>query len=160
MSEIVRVEDPPMIRFGKHSGKSAAEVMTTDPAYVQWALAQPWFQEKNPTLVQFFVNGSVAGLGGSGIEPAETPEHNALQAKFTQDAYCLAAVAMFSAGQKIRTADAQKAGEELAGPALAHRVRSDHPKITDRHLELNAWDVTLGACVSNASSKLMRRDSG
>ena len=142
MSEIVRVEDPPMIRFGKHSGKSAAEVMATDPAYVQWMLAQPWFQEKNPTLVQFFVNGSVAGLGNTTAEPAETPEHNALQAKFTQDAYCLAAVAMFSAGQRIRDiTDAQKGGEELAGPALEGYVEFYHPEITDRRFELHAWDV-------------------
>jgi hypothetical protein len=142
MSEIVRVEDPPMIRFGKHAGKSAAEVMATDPAYVQWMLAQPWFQEKNPTLVQFFVTGSVAGLGSNTAEPAETPEHNALQAKFTQDAYCLAAAAMFSAGQKIRTAaDAQQEGEWQAGPALANRISSSHPTIENRTFEVNAWDV-------------------
>ncbi|SDK35416.1 hypothetical protein SAMN05216282_10583 [Cryobacterium psychrotolerans] len=142
MSEIVRVEDPPMIRFGKHSGKSAAEVMATDPAYVQWALAQPWFQEKNPTLVQFFVNGSVAGLGNATAEPAETPEHNALQAKFTQDAYCLAAVAMFSAGRKLRTAsEVQSEAESLVGAALAGHVTSSHPSIEQRSFEVNAWDV-------------------
>ncbi|MCI4659674.1 exodeoxyribonuclease X C-terminal domain-containing protein [Cryobacterium zhongshanensis] len=142
MSEIVRVEDPPMIPFGKHAGKSAAEVMATDPAYVQWMLAQPWFQEKNPTLVQFFVHGSVASLGAAGVEPAETPEHNVLQAKFTQDAYCFAAAAMFSAGQKIRTvAEVQKEGEQLAGPALESCVQSFHPTIADRHFELHAWDV-------------------
>lgn len=68
--------------------------MATDPKYVQWMLAQPWFQEKNPQLVEFFVSG-----GSS--EAAETPGDNALQAKFTQDAYCLAVAAMFSAGQRL-----------------------------------------------------------
>lgn len=137
MSEIIKVVDPPILRFGKHSGKSAAEVMDVDPEYVQWVLAQPWFQEKNPQLVQFFVRG---GVGGG--EASETPEHNALQAKFTQDAYCLAAAAMFSAGQRIRNIDdAQKEGEALAGPALEGRVQSYHPEIEDRHFELNAWDV-------------------
>jgi hypothetical protein len=153
MSEIVRVEDPPLIRFGKHSGKSAAEVMATDPAYVQWMLAQPWFQEKNPQLVQFFVTGSVAGLGSDTAEPAETPEHNALQAKFTQDAYCLAAAAMFSAGQKIRTAaEEQQEGEWKAGPALANRVSASHPMVENRTFEMNAWDVQF--MFSGASSEI------
>jgi hypothetical protein len=53
MSEIIRVEDAPRLRFGKHNGKSVAEVMAIDPEYVQWVLMQPWFQEKNPQLVQF-----------------------------------------------------------------------------------------------------------
>jgi len=142
MSEIVRFEDPPMLHFGKHRGKSAAEVMATDPKWVQYMLAQPGFQEKNPTLVQFFVNGSVAGLGGSDIEPAETPEHNALQAKFTQDAYCLAAVAMFSAGQKISTAAEVHADSKIqVGIALTERLLSFHPAIADRSFEENAWDV-------------------
>lgn len=148
MSEIIRKEDPPLIRFGKYSGKSAAEVMVTDPAYVQWMLAQPWFQEKTPQLVQFFVNGSVAGLGGlneSRIEPEETPEHNALQAKFTQDAYCLAAAALFSARQRQRTSsEVRQTSEELVGPTLSDRVRSFHPKITDRVFEVDAWDVQFG----------------
>lgn len=46
-----------MLRFGKYSGKSAAEVLDIDPGYVDWVMAQPWFQEKNPQLVQFFVGG-------------------------------------------------------------------------------------------------------
>ena len=33
MPEIVRVEGPSIIRFGKHAGKSAAEGMATDPTY-------------------------------------------------------------------------------------------------------------------------------
>jgi hypothetical protein len=137
MSEIVRVEDPPVLRFGKHAGKSAAEVMATDPDYVQWVLAQPWFQEKNPRLVQFFVSGAVGG-----VEQAETPEHNALQAKFTQDAYCLAAAAMFSAGQRLLTSAAthERAARMMWSEAAPH-VLVFHPQITGREFELHAWDV-------------------
>jgi hypothetical protein len=135
MSEIIKIEDPPVLRFGKHKGRSAAEVLARDPEYVEWVLAQPWFQEKNPQLVQFFVTG------GSG-EPSETPEHNALQAKFAQDAYCLAAAAMFSAGQRLRTAsDVQQETQVAAGPMLASLVRSSHPAIENRSFEVNAWDV-------------------
>lgn len=149
MSEITRVEDPPMIRFGKHAGKSAAEVMATDPKYVQWMLAQPWFQEKNPQLVQFFVSGGRS-------EAAETPEHNALQAKFTQDAYCLAAAAMFSAGQRLRTAAVvQQEAIALAGPAMGGRIAGSNPTISQRTFEVNAWDVQFS--YSGASSKIDTR---
>ena len=138
----MRIEDPPIIRFGKHSGKSAAEVMAVDPGYVDWVMAQPWFQEKNPQLVQFFVGGK--------SETSETPEHNALQAKFTHDAYCLAAAAMFSAGQRLRTAsEVQQEAESKAGPALVDRVTTSHPEISRRTFEMHSWDVQFrfnGAC--------------
>lgn len=135
MSEITRVEDPPVLRFGKHAGKSAAEVMATDPNYVQWVLAQPWFQEKNPQLVQFFMTGG-------GTEASETPEHNALQSKFTQDAYCLAVAAMFSAGQRLRTAsEARREALVTTEPALASYVKSWHPRISARSFEKDSWDV-------------------
>jgi len=115
MSEIVKVENPPMIPFGKHKGRSAAEVMTIDRPYVDWVLAQPWFQEKNPQLVQFFMHG--------GGEASETPEHNALQAKFTHDAYCMAVAAMFSAGQQLlpRIILLSYSTSDSAGSPGAHR---------------------------------------
>ena len=135
MSEILAVVDPPVIHFGKYSGKSAAQIMADDPQYVQWILAQPWFQEKNPKLVQFFISG-----GGS--EASETPEHNALQAKFIQDAYCLAVAAMFSAGQKLRTlADVKRRVDETVEPALSDYVVTKPPSISNRSFEQNSWDV-------------------
>lgn len=145
MNEIVRIEDPPMLHFGKYRGKSAAEVLDIDPGYVDWVMAQPWFQEKNPQLVQFFVGGK--------SDTSETPEHNALQAKFAQDAYCLAVVAMFSAGQRLRTrAVILQEAQVTVGPALASRIISTHPTIEERSFEVNAWDVQFA--FSGASAEM------
>lgn len=134
MPEIIKAEAPPLLHFGKHKGRTAAEVMQIDPAYVDWVLEQPWFQEKNPQLVQFFIHGGA-------IAP-ETPEHNALQAKFSHDAYCMAVAAMFSAGQQLQSAAfVRESAEQMLWPAATGNVRGELPSISERQFERYAWDV-------------------
>jgi hypothetical protein len=73
-----------LMTFGKYKGKSVDEVIAIDPNYVNWLLGQGWFAEKEPTIYQTIINLNQ--------EVAETPEHNALQAQFLDDAYCWALV--------------------------------------------------------------------
>jgi hypothetical protein len=71
------------IPFGKHKGRMLVEVMAEDPQYVDWMMQQAWFAEKFKPLYEL----AKAGLG-SGAE--NTPEHNAMQARFLDPAYCAA----------------------------------------------------------------------
>jgi uncharacterized protein (DUF3820 family) len=67
--------------FGKHKGRLIEEVLVDDPSYLQWLTGQDWFRTKHITLYQVIIN--------RGAEPEETPEHNALQVLFLDDAFCL-----------------------------------------------------------------------
>jgi hypothetical protein len=74
-----------LVPFGKYKGQPV-EAMLGDTGYREWAMAQPWFRERYPAIHQVIVN-----YGG---EPADTPEHNAMQAAFldAELAYGLAAL--------------------------------------------------------------------
>jgi len=58
------------------------EVVLQDRNYCEWLAAQSWFREKFKPYYQIIINN----FG----EPGETPEHNALQARFLDDRFCLA----------------------------------------------------------------------
>src|SRR5215469_8240283 len=77
-------EERPMaivIPFGtKHKGKDLSEVMETDPGYIDYIKLQPWLRERYPTIYDFIVRGG-------GGDP--TPAHNALQARFLDDIFCM-----------------------------------------------------------------------
>ena len=63
-----------VIPFGKHKGRSLAEVRMVDPDYVTWLTQQDWFADRFKPIYNFFMNVS---------PPSEaTPEHNAMQVKF------------------------------------------------------------------------------
>jgi hypothetical protein len=74
----VSVTDKPktgaVIPFGKHKGTPIEVLQETDPKYLEWLSEQDWFRQKYANFYQVIVN--------HGTEPAETPEHNALQLKF------------------------------------------------------------------------------
>jgi uncharacterized protein (DUF3820 family) len=68
-----------VIPFGKHKGRTVAELLATDPAYVEWLTAQGW-------LAQRFAELHTALLTrGAGSD--DTPQHNALQARFLDPTY-------------------------------------------------------------------------
>jgi Exodeoxyribonuclease X-like C-terminal len=75
------MSEPNVVPFGKYKGRDILEVIETDPGYLQWLSGQDWFRAKYITLHQTIIN-RVA-------EPEETPEHNALQVLFLDDAFCL-----------------------------------------------------------------------
>jgi hypothetical protein len=68
-----------VIPFGKYAGQPV-EVLRGDPDYVRWLMGQDWFRSRFTAIHTLIVNN----FG----EPAETPEHNALQAQFLDDGFC------------------------------------------------------------------------
>jgi hypothetical protein len=74
-------ESSKVIPFGKHKGRLVDEVLVDDPGYLEWLTAQDWFRAKFTVLHQVIIN--------RGAEPEETPDHNAMQAKFLDDEFCL-----------------------------------------------------------------------
>lgn len=69
-----------LVPFGKHKGKPV-ETLLNDREYLDWLLQQGWFQQKYGNIYQVVIN--------NGMEPSETPEHNAMQIKFLEEEYRL-----------------------------------------------------------------------
>jgi hypothetical protein len=69
-----------VVPFGKYKGKPV-EAMAQDRQYVDWLTAQSWFKERYANYYTLIVNNFQ--------EPADTPEHNGLQAKFLDAKFCL-----------------------------------------------------------------------
>lgn len=69
-----------IVPFGKYKGHSV-EMLAADTSYCEWLMAQPWFAEKFRDVYNVVVN-----YGGP---PQDTPEHNALQARFLDDDFCI-----------------------------------------------------------------------
>lgn len=70
-----------LIPFGKYKGQPV-EVLNNDPQYLEWLRNQDWFISKYQQINNVVINNF--------SEPSETPEHNKLVAKFTEDKYVLA----------------------------------------------------------------------
>jgi hypothetical protein len=69
--------DDKIVPFGKYKGQP----VEADESYMQWLLAQDWFKAKCGNFYTLIVNNFT--------EPDETPEHNALQVLFLEDAFCI-----------------------------------------------------------------------
>lgn len=76
MTDTKHPDDPSaiVVPFGKHRGKTVAELLTVDPAYADWVTAQGWVAERFAELH--------AAILSRGAGADDTPEHNALQARF------------------------------------------------------------------------------
>lgn len=72
-----------IVPFGKYKGQPI-EVMQHDRGYCEWLMGQDWLQTRFPQLRTIIVNNFT--------EPSETPEHNALQARFLDDVFVLATI--------------------------------------------------------------------
>lgn len=68
-----------LIPFGKYSGQPV-EMLAEDHQYADWLIQQPWFRQKYANLYSVVINNFQT--------PNETPEHNALQARFLDDEFC------------------------------------------------------------------------
>jgi uncharacterized protein (DUF3820 family) len=62
-----------LVPFGKYKGQPV-ERLLEDKDYAEWLMAQDWFKNRFGPLYTVVIN--------HGQEPVDTPEHNALQAKF------------------------------------------------------------------------------
>lgn len=63
-----------VVPFGKHKGATVAELLAKDPQYADWVMAQGWVAERFAELH--------AAIATRGAGTDDTPEHNALQARF------------------------------------------------------------------------------
>ena len=70
---------PDIVPFGKYKGQPA-DVLASDPQYVEWLNGQGWVKDKYPQFYTVIINNFQ--------EPSDTPEHNALQAMFLDDVLC------------------------------------------------------------------------
>lgn len=69
-----------VIQFGKYKGQPL-EVLQQDKQYTDWLMGQDWFRDRYSNVYTLIVNNFGA--------PAETPEHNSLQALFLDDELCV-----------------------------------------------------------------------
>ena len=63
-----------VLTFGKHKGATVAELVDREPDYARWLAAQGWVAERFAELH--------AAILSRGAPTDDTPEHNALQARF------------------------------------------------------------------------------
>jgi hypothetical protein len=84
MTEAKRDPSAVVVPFGKHKGATVAELLTQDPQYAEWLLAQGWIAERFAELH--------AAIMTRGAGTDDTPEHNALQVRFLDPVFCAAFV--------------------------------------------------------------------
>jgi len=68
--------------FGKYAGEPIEQVAAKDPQYIDWLMKQDWFSKRYEVTYQLITNHFVVG-------EQETPEHNALQARFLDKEFLL-----------------------------------------------------------------------
>jgi hypothetical protein len=120
-------DEPNIIPFGKHKGKTIEEVQTFDPGYLDWLTGQPWFRDRFVVLHQTIIN--------RGAEPEETPDHNALQALFLDDAFCVLVAEAAYGGTFVGEFERRRAArmKELDGRRVA-KIKErweEHAKLDD-----------------------------
>lgn len=129
-----------LVPFGKHKGQPV-EIMLADPGYREWVLAQPWVKDRYPTFHQTIIN-----FGG---EPADTPEHNQMQAAFLDDTFCLALARILLHPSVFNGKDAinklhRSVQAEWYALTMSHLTATPiHPHIWRRDFEVDGWDVVF-----------------
>jgi hypothetical protein len=126
-----------VVPFGKYKGQPA-EVLLADASYRDWLLAQPWFSQRYVNLYQTVIN-----YGGP---PADTPEHNQMQASFLDNERCLRLAKLL---WPKRRQDAAWITEPPEFAEVRLRFRGhlatelyDAP-VVDRQFEDRGWDVVF-----------------
>jgi hypothetical protein len=139
MSESKKQPTANIISFGKYRGQPV-EVLAGDESYRDWVMAQNWFRERYPQLRTIIINNF--------REPSETPDHNALQAKFLDDRFCRR---FAEVGIRAKVEDNFQRGLKwLAGlgppPAVLEKISvaalGDLEKSTVE-FEVGGWDVII-----------------
>jgi len=133
---------PEMIPFGKYKGQPI-EVLESDPQYADWIAQQQWAKERYPQIVNIIINK----FG----ESEETPDHNAMQAKFMDRRYCAMLVELLGGFIAARpqvdsiVADLySKHGNELSVRMAPERIGSLADLIHRQQFEVAAVDVSFG----------------
>lgn len=79
-----------IVPFGKYKGLPLS-ALGSDKPYCEWLMSQAWFSERYGEIKTVIVNNFT--------EAAETPEHNALQSRFTDQSWCLGLAALLLGGR-------------------------------------------------------------
>lgn len=82
-----------VVPFGKYKGQPV-EAMVGDQQYIDWLMGQSWFRERYQGIYTLIINNFQ--------EPSETPEHNALQARFLNDDACMGVIVASGLENNIR----------------------------------------------------------
>lgn len=109
------MDRPLIMPVGKYKGQPV-EVLANDPSYRTWLTGQDWFRQNHPAHYTIIVNNFAT--------PDETPEHNALQARFLDDDLCRSLA---------RTVQVRKGGY----------VSHGRSRVAGRAFENSGWDVTF-----------------
>lgn len=115
-----------VIPFGKHKGKTVAELLAADPSYADWITAQAWVAERFAELH--------AAILTRGAGTDDSPEHNALQARFLVNDFTIALLRL-AIPTELRTSR-REAAERINWPvreqlATARREKRDAAEAFD-----------------------------
>lgn len=104
-----------LIPFGKYRGQPL-EVLERDPEYLNWLTNQDWFRTGHANLYQIVINNFA--------EPCDTPEHNQMQARFLDDVFRAAFVAIAGSkrGMKVEASKNEQPTFESGGADVSLRV--------------------------------------
>ena len=80
---------PEIIPFGKYKGQPV-EVLASDKSYTDWLCAQEWFRSRFQGIHTLIVNNF--------NQASDTPDHNALQARFLDDGFCIKTMNLIDPG--------------------------------------------------------------
>jgi hypothetical protein len=148
-----------IVPFGKYKGQPV-EVLAQDREYCDWLMNQEWFRTKFVGIHTLIVNH----FG----EPADTPEHNALQARFLDSDWCVRfslALGIRQPISKIIQMRLQECRDFLVQPRdttdrreglenLEERLKMVRWRIslTSRQFEVDGYDVGLEVRVESEQS--------
>jgi hypothetical protein len=113
---VIRRLAPPendLVPFGKYTGQPV-DMLLADASYVDWLRSQPgvmeMLQRRSPTVFNILM------VGAPKME--DTPEHNALQAKFLEESFQYAFIEAVTKRcvYNVAVCCAQKANEQIAEP--------------------------------------------
>jgi hypothetical protein len=110
-----------LVPFGKYKGQPL-DVLRQDSQYMDWMMAQPWFKERYPKHYSIIINNFA--------EPSETPEHNAMQAMFLDDALCRRLVSILLAARGESQYDHQDSRINVEFEVQGFDVHITHPACT------------------------------
>jgi uncharacterized protein (DUF3820 family) len=119
-----------IVPFGKYKGRPV-EDMAADRDYCDWMAQQPWFREKFANIYNVVIN--------YGVEPTETPEHNAMQARFLDDAYCLALLQHVRPGKLLEIR--RLIDRDITERMLPRNTRRWDSQTVETSFEFKGWDV-------------------
>lgn len=110
---------PEIVPFGKYRGQPA-EVLLQDPKYAEWLQGQDWFRQRYQSLNIFISNFG---------QPADTPEHNAIQVRFLDPGFRLKLAIVVTGGDIVAHADSSRLS------AMVNRMLSDPRAADKKHKE-------------------------